>query len=95
MNAVEISGLAGAVHRIVTRSETLAVLTDGQLVASAPTIIVVIDAVSREILEVTELRLARNVAVLAVPAPQWWNDRPERRAKVLPSAYGLDDLDAA
>jgi len=95
VNAVEISGLAGAVHRIVTRSETLAVLTDGRLVASAPTIIVVIDAVSREILEVTELRLARNVAVLAVPAPQWWNDRPERRAKVLPSAYGLDDLDAA
>lgn len=95
VNAVEISGLAGAVHRVVTRSETLAVLTDGRLVASAPTIIVIIDAVSREILEVTELRLARNVAVLAVPAPEWWNVRADRRAKVLPSAYGLDDLDAA
>jgi DUF917 family protein len=95
VNAVEISGLAGAVHRIVTRSETLAVLTDGLLVASAPTIIVIIDAVSREILEVTELRLARNVAVFAIPAPAWWNARPDRRAKVLPSAYGLDDLDAA
>ncbi|MFJ6533972.1 DUF917 family protein [Microbacterium sp. NPDC091662] len=95
VNAVEISGLAGAVHRVVSRSETLAVLTDGRLVASAPTIIVVIDTISREILEVTELRLARNVAVLAVPAPEWWNARPDRRAKVLPSAYGLDDLDAA
>ncbi|WP_226531876.1 S-methyl thiohydantoin desulfurase domain-containing protein [Microbacterium paraoxydans] len=95
VNAVEISGLGGAVHRVVSRSETLAVLTDGLLVASAPTIIVVIDAVSREILEVTELRLARNVAVIAIPAPAWWNARPERRAKVLPSAYGLDDLDAA
>ena len=95
VNAVEISGLGGAVHRVVSRSETLAVLTDGRLVASAPTIIVVVDAVSREILEATELRLARNVAVLAVPAPEWWNARPDRRAKVLPSAYGLDDLDAA
>jgi DUF917 family protein len=71
------------------------VLTDGLLVASAPTIIVIVDAVSREILEVTELGLARNVAVFAVPAPQWWNARADRRAKVLPSAYGLDDLDAA
>ncbi|MFK3676632.1 DUF917 family protein [Microbacterium sp. NPDC090218] len=95
VNAVEISGLGGAVHRVVCRSETLAVLTDGLLVASAPAIIVIIDAVSREILEVTELRLARNVAVLAVPAPEWWDARPDRRAKVLPSAYGLDDLDAA
>lgn len=95
VNAVEISGLAGAVHRVVSRSETLAVLTDGRLVASAPTIIVVVDAVSREILEATELRLARNVAVLAIPAPEWWNARPDRRAKVIPSAYGLDDLDAA
>ncbi|MFS6528199.1 DUF917 family protein [Microbacterium aurugineum] len=95
VNAVEISGLGGAVHRVVSRSETLAVLTDGLLVASAPTIIVVVDAVSREILEVTELRLARNVAVFSIPAPAWWNARPERRAKVLPSAYGLDDLDAA
>ncbi|UPL18697.1 DUF917 domain-containing protein [Microbacterium aurugineum] len=95
VNAVEISGLGGAVHRVVSRSETLAVLTDGLLVASAPTIIVVVDAVSREILEATELRLARNVAVFSIPAPAWWNARPERRAKVLPSAYGLDDLDAA
>lgn len=95
VNAVEITGLGGAVHRIVTRSETLAVLTDGKLVASAPTIIVIVDAVSREILEVTDLGLARNVAVLGLPAPEWWNERADRRARVLPSAYGLDDLDAA
>ncbi|WP_045264141.1 DUF917 family protein [Microbacterium oxydans] len=95
VNAVEISGLTGAVHRVVSRSETLAVLTDGRLVASAPEIIVVVDAISREILEVTELRLARTVAVLAIPAPPWWNAKADRRAKVLPSAYGLEGLDAA
>lgn len=95
VSAVEISGQAGTVHRVVTRSETLAVLTDGRLVASAPTVIVILDALSREILEVTDLGPARTVAVVALPAPEWWDRRPERRAKVVPSAYGLDDLDAA
>ncbi|MFF5625433.1 DUF917 family protein [Microbacterium sp. LWH10-1.2] len=94
-NAVEISGLGGVVHRVVTHSETLAVLADGRLIASAPTIIVILDAVSREILEVTDLGLARTVAVLGIPAPGWWRERPERLARVLPSAYGLLGLDAA
>lgn len=93
VNTIEISGLGGAVHRVITRSETLAVLTDGQLVASSPTIIVIVDAVSREVLEITELSPARNIAVFAIPAPRWWNARSERRAQVLPSAYGLHELD--
>ncbi|WP_396652570.1 DUF917 domain-containing protein [Microbacterium sp. Se5.02b] len=95
VNAVEIAGRSGAVHRVITRSETLAVLSDGLLVASAPTIIVVVDAVSREILEVTDLGLARHVAVLGLPAPEWWNARADRLARVVPSAYGLEDLDVA
>lgn len=95
VNAIEITGLGGAVHRVITRSEALAVLTDGKLVASSPTVIVIIDAVSREILEVTDLRLARNVGILAIPAPAWWDRHSGRREKVLPSAYGLNDLDVA
>jgi DUF917 family protein len=95
VSAAEVAGLDGTVHRIVTRSETLAVLSDGRLVAAAPTIIVLVDAVSREILEVTDLRLARHVAVLSLPAPAWWHARPERLARVVPSSYGLDDLDVA
>jgi DUF917 family protein len=95
VSAVEVGGRGGAVHRIVTRSETLAVLDDGRLVAAAPTVIVILDAVSREILEVTELGLARHVAVIGLPAPAWWSASPERRARVVPSAYGLVGLDAA
>lgn len=94
-SAVEIAGRGGVVHRVVTRSETLAVLEDGHLVASAPTVIVVLDAVSREVLEVTDLGLARTVAVIGIPAPAWWSARPERLARVVPSAYGLAGLDAA
>lgn len=95
VNAVEIAGGDGTVHRVVTRSETLAVLTDGTLAAAAPTIIVILDAISREVLEVTDLSLARSVIVFGIPAPDWWQATPERRARVLPSAYGLADLDAA
>ncbi|WP_084344332.1 S-methyl thiohydantoin desulfurase domain-containing protein [Microbacterium resistens] len=95
VSAVEVSGTDGTVHRIITRSETLALVSDGRLVASSPTVIVVIDAVSREILEVTDLSLARHVAVLAIPAPAWWEARPDRARHVRPSAYGLVELDAA
>lgn len=95
ISAVEVLAADGAVHRVITRSEALAVLTDGVVVASAPTVIVVVDAISREILEVTDLSLARNVAVFAIPAPPWWTAAPGRVEKVRPSAYGLAELDAA
>lgn len=95
VNAVEIAAADGTVHRVVTRSESLAVLSDGRLTASAPTIIAIVDTVSREVLEVTDLAAPRTVAVFGIPSPTWWQERPERLARVLPSAYGLDDLDAA
>lgn len=94
-NAAEVAGAGGVVHRIVTRSETLAVLDDGRLVAATPAVIVILDAVSREILEVTELDLARHIAVIGLPAPAWWSAAPGRLARVVPSAYGLPGLDAA
>lgn len=95
VQSVEIAGPGGAVDRVVTRSESLAVLSDGALLASAPAIIVVLDAASREILQVTDLVPGRRVVVLSLPAPDWWLERPERLRRVLPSTYGLAELDAA
>ena len=95
VHTVGVEGVGGEVHRIITRSETLAFMTDGRLEASAPSIIVVLDAVSRDILEVTDLVLARNVGVLELPAPQWWSRSPERLRHIVPSAYGIPDLDGA
>ena len=95
VHAVGVDGVDGEVHRIITRSETLAFMTDGRLETSAPSIIVVLDAVSRDILEVTALVLARNVAVIELPAPPWWSHSPERLRHVVPSAYGIPDLDGA
>lgn len=95
VNCVDVAGMSGQLHRIITRSETLAFMTDGEVKAATPAIIVVLDAVSREILEVTDLTLARTVVVLEIPAPRWWYARPHRLAHVVPSVYGLEALDGA
>jgi uncharacterized protein len=93
VHSIEVTGPDGEVHRIVNRSESLAFMTDGRVEASAPTIIVVLDTISRDILEVTDLTFARNVSAIALPAPAWWYRSPERLRKVMPSIYGLAELD--
>lgn len=95
VNAVEVAGAHGEVHRVVCRSETLAVVTDGEVQASAPSVLVTLDAVSRDVLEVTDLTLARTIAVIELPASPWWAARADRFARVAPSAYGLTGLDVA
>ncbi|MDR6865797.1 DUF917 family protein [Microbacterium resistens] len=95
VKVAEITGPSGSVDRVVTRSESLAVLSDGALLSASPSVILILDAVSREILQVTDLAPGRQVAVLDLPAPEWWQERPERLRRVVPSAYGLDELDAA
>ncbi|MFK4729141.1 DUF917 family protein [Agromyces mediolanus] len=90
--SVELIAHDGAVHRLVARSEFLALVTDGRVESAAPAVIVVLDAVSREVLEVTELDAGRTVCVLEVPAPAWWRP-PHRAARIAPSAYGLEGLD--
>lgn len=95
VQSVEITGPTGSVDRLVTRSEALAVLRDGVLVSSSPAILVLLDAASREVLQVTDLAPGRRIAVLDLPAPSWWLERPERLRRVVPSVYGLAELDAA
>jgi DUF917 family protein len=95
VKAVEVAGPGGEVQRIIVRSETLAFTADGRVVASAPTIIVVLDAASRDILEVTELTMARDVCVIGLPAPAWWSRSAARMRHVVPSTYGLAELDGA
>jgi DUF917 family protein len=82
----------GAVYRLVTRTEHIALSRDGRLVAAAPTVLVVVDAVTREIVPVDGVRRGRSVLLYAVPAPPWWRE-PPRYARASPSAYGLQGLD--
>lgn len=93
VHAAEVTGMDGSVIRLVSRSEHLAVLVDGATVAAAPEYIVAIDVLSRELIEVTDLRLHRHVAILTLPADDWWRNAPERAAKLFPSSYGLTGLD--
>ncbi|MFC7456272.1 DUF917 family protein [Brachybacterium sp. GCM10030267] len=88
-----IEGDAGEVHRLITRTETLAVTTDGQLVAGAPDVLAVIDARTRAVREVPQLGLLQQVAVIELPIASWWRHDPARLAHVLPSRYGVPRLD--
>ncbi|TDO91666.1 DUF917 domain-containing protein [Enemella evansiae] len=95
VQSFEIEGTSGAVHRLITRSEAIAFVTDGELRSAAPDIIVVLDARSRAILEVPSLAVGQHVAVLELPGPPWWRTSTERLRHVVPSTYGLAELDPA
>lgn len=92
VTSVDLGAADGPVYRLVTRTEHLALVRDGQVVVSAPTVLVVVDAVTREIVPVGALRRGRGVLLYAVPAPPWWHE-PRRHARASPSAYGLQGLD--
>lgn len=84
---------AGDVHRLVTRTETLALMTDGVLVSAAPTVLAVLDVRSRAVLQITDLSPAHHIAVVELAGPSWWRERPERLRRVTPAAYGVVGLD--
>jgi DUF917 family protein len=92
-SAIEIAGDAGEVFRVIARSESLAFMRDGRVEAATPEIIITLDSISREVLQVDGLTFARHVAVLALPAPDWWTSSPDRLRHVLPSAYDLIGLE--
>lgn len=90
VQSIEIEGLDAQVHRLITRSESLALVSDGTLVSASPAILAVLDARSRNVLEVPQLTQGQHVVVIELPAPQWWLDDERRRRRVAPSAYGID-----
>lgn len=95
VSALQVDGDDGSLVRLVAGSELLAVVRDGETVAATPEIIVALDTLSRDILQVDGVTLARHVTVLALPAPAWWTEREERRRRIMPSAFGLDGVEAA
>ncbi|GMA39185.1 DUF917 domain-containing protein [Mobilicoccus caccae] len=87
--SVDVRTEDGGVMRVVSRSEHLACVVDGEPVATAPDIIVVIDVVGRTPVAADELRPGLTVAVLRLPPPTWWGAREDRLARVRPSRYGV------
>jgi DUF917 family protein len=94
-STIELTDDRGEISRIIARSEFLAFMRNGVVEAATPEIIVTLDSISRDILLVDGVAASRHVAVIALPAPEWWMARPERLARVAPAAFGLDGLERA
>lgn len=92
-STIQIDGDDGGVYRIIARSESLAVMKDGLVLAASPEVIVMVEQISRKILQVDELSRHTEVAIIALAGPDWWSRRPHRITQVRPSSYGLDGLD--
>jgi DUF917 family protein len=93
VSALQVDGDDGSLLRLVAGSELLAVVRDGETVAATPEIVVALDTLSRDILQVDGVTLARHVTVLALPAPSWWTEREARRRRIVPAAFGLDGVE--
>jgi len=95
VSAIQVDADDGALLRLVARSELLAVVRDGETTAASPEIIVALDSISRDILQVDGVTLARHVTVLALPAPAWWTATADRLRHVTPAGFGLAGLEVA
>lgn len=81
---------AGAVVRIEAENEYLAVLVDGEVAATCPDLIIVLDRSSRSFVRCEAVRAGQDVWVMALPAPAWWTAAPDRLERVGPRAFGID-----
>ena len=84
----------GDVLRLVSRSEHIAALLNGEVVATSPTLVVTLDATTRAPLQVHECTLARDLIVLTLPASPWWWLDARRAAVAGPAHWGLEGLSA-
>lgn len=92
VTSTDVRTPAGDVLRLVSRSEHVAVLLNGKVMATSPTLVVTLDATTRQPLQVHECALARDLIVLSLPAPEWWLEDPQRMAVAGPAHWGLEGL---
>ena len=93
VHSFELRTVDGDVLRLVASSEFIALLRNGIVVASSPTIIVVLDAITRTALEVDEVATGKDVIILGLPAPSWWVQDQRRLELALPSRWGIAGLE--
>lgn len=82
-------GASGAILRIEAENEFILAQRDGEMVATAPTIITLLAIPERRVVAVDDVRVGLDVAILALPAPGWWLETPERAAHISPRAFGF------
>lgn len=89
----EITGEDEQIIRLIGATEYSAVVIDGQNRAASPSVIVVVDADSHQVIPLEQIGRGPEVDVFALPAASWWRSSAHRLRFVLPSFSGLADLD--
>jgi DUF917 family protein len=84
---------SGDVLRLVARSEFIALVRNGAVDAASPTIITVLDTLSRAALQVDELAVGKDVIIVELAAAMWWASDPVRLARARPSRWGIAGLE--
>jgi DUF917 family protein len=84
-----VDELDGTVLRLETENEYLLALADGDVVATCPDLLCVLQARSAVPLPVDRVRSGDDVLVVTLPGPSWWLDE-HRLPWVSPKAFGLD-----
>jgi hypothetical protein len=79
----------GRTLRVDVGNEYLAVVEDGQVLATVPDIITVFDTYTGEALGAGELRYGQRIVAVALPCPPVWRT-PAGLDLVGPAAFGLD-----
>jgi hypothetical protein len=87
--SVTVIGQSGEVLRLETENEYLLAMIDGEVVATTPDLLCVLDRQTARPLSVERLRVGDEVFVVVLPGPSWWR-RKDRLAAVGPAAFGLD-----
>lgn len=89
----EVQADDGAVLRLVARSELVALVRNGVVVAATPTIIVALDATTMAVLEVDQVAVGKDLVLLSLPAPAWWLATPGRRRQAEAIHWGIEGLE--
>ncbi|RCV55364.1 DUF917 domain-containing protein [Marinitenerispora sediminis] len=89
---VLVDGVAGDRDRLVRveiQNENLAVLEEGEVLASVPDVITALDSQTGEVIFTEELRYGQRVTLVALPAPDMWRTEAGL-ALVGPRAFDYD-----
>jgi DUF917 family protein len=88
--SVMIAGHTGrTVLRLEMGTEYLMAVRDGDVVATTPDVLAVVDRRTGSPIACDAIRTGLDVAVLQLPAPLFWRD-PQRIEVLAPRAYGID-----
>ncbi|WP_306319541.1 MULTISPECIES: DUF917 domain-containing protein [unclassified Streptomyces] len=84
-----VDAASGAVVRLETENEILLALSDGEVTATVPDVICLLDRRTALPVAIDRIRPGQEVIAATLPGPEFWRD-PGTRPHVSPRAFGLD-----